>query len=108
MHGEIKHRSGHKFRPPDHVQLQIATATFKLANGRKGQWPCKSGVMQSYFIKNAPGSERSSGGFPIQGISMRPFPGLVHSVPAVAYLLCLNLSAAFSQPGNGLIEIPCI
>ena len=26
-------------------------------------------------------------------------------VPAVAYLFCLNLPAAFSQPGNGLIEI---
>ena len=39
---------------------------------------------------------------------MRPFPGLVNSIPAVAYLFCLNLPAAFSQPGNGLIEIPCI
>ena len=28
-------------------------------------------------------------------------------VPAVAYLFCLNLPAAFSQPGNDLIEIPC-
>ena len=29
-------------------------------------------------------------------------------VPAVAYLFCLNLPAAFLQPGNSLIEIPCI
>ena len=38
-----------------------------------------------------------------QGISIRPFPGLVNFVPAVAYLFCLNLPAAFSQPGNGLL-----
>ena len=44
----------------------------------------------------------------IQGISIRPFPGLVNFVLAVAYLFCLNMPAAFSQPGNGLIEIPCI
>ena len=29
-------------------------------------------------------------------------------VPAVAYHICLNLPAAFSQPGNGLIVKPCI
>ena len=46
-------------------------------------------------------------GPPLQEISIRPFPGLVNFVPAVAYLFCLNLPAAFSQPGNGLIEIPC-
>ena len=28
-------------------------------------------------------------------------------VPGVAYHFCLNLSAAFSQPGNGLIVEPC-
>ena len=38
----------------------------------------------------------------VQGISIRPFPGLVNCVPAVAYLLSLNLPAASSQPGNGL------
>ena len=43
----------------------------------------------------------------IQGISERPFPGLVNFVPAVAYYFFLNLSAAFLQPENGLIEIPC-
>ena len=42
----------------------------------------------------------------LQGISIRPFPGLVNYVPAVAHLFCLNLPAAFSQPGNSLIEIP--
>ena len=43
----------------------------------------------------------------IQGISLRPFPGLVNFVPAVAYQFCLNLPAAFLQLGNGLIDIPC-
>ena len=43
----------------------------------------------------------------IQKISIRPFPGLVNFVPAFAFLFCLNMPAAFSQPGNGLIEIPC-
>ena len=43
----------------------------------------------------------------IQGFSIRPFPDLVNFVPAVAYFFCLNLNAAFSQPGKGLIEIPC-
>ena len=43
----------------------------------------------------------------VRGISKRPFPGLVNFVSAVAYLFCLNMPAAFSQPGNGLIEIPC-
>ena len=42
----------------------------------------------------------------LQVISIGPFPGLENFVPAVAYPFCLNLSAAFSQPGNGLIEIP--
>ena len=40
-------------------------------------------------------------------ISIRPFPGMVNFVPAVAYLFCLNLPAAFSQPGNGIIVKPC-
>ena len=43
----------------------------------------------------------------LQGISMRPFPGLVKFVPPVAYPFCLNFPAAFWQPGNGLIKIPC-
>ena len=43
----------------------------------------------------------------IHGISVRPFPGLVNFVPAVAHLFCLNLPAAFSQPWSSLIEIPC-
>ena len=43
----------------------------------------------------------------LQGISISPFPGLVNFVPAVSYPFYLNLPAAFSQPGNGLIEIPC-
>ena len=44
----------------------------------------------------------------IQGISTRPFPGLVNFVPAVAYLFCLNLPAAFLQPANSLVELPCV
>ena len=43
----------------------------------------------------------------VQGISKKPFPGWVNFVPALAHLFCLNLPAAFSQPGIGLIEIPC-
>ena len=39
---------------------------------------------------------------------MMPFPGLVNLVPAVAYHFFLNLPAAFSQPGNGLILELCI
>ena len=39
---------------------------------------------------------------------MRPFPGLVNFVPALAYLFCLNLPAAFSQPGNGLLRFPVL
>ena len=35
------------------------------------------------------------------------FPGLVKFVPAVAYHFSLNLPEAFSQPGNGLLEVPC-
>ena len=43
----------------------------------------------------------------VEGLTIRPFPGLENFVPAVAYHFCLNLPAAFSQPGNGLIAIPC-
>ena len=41
-------------------------------------------------------------------MTIRPFPGLVTFVPAVAYHLCLNfLPAAFLHPGNGLLVKPC-
>ena len=43
----------------------------------------------------------------VQGISIKPFPNLVNFVPAVAYHFCLNLPAAFSQPGNGLVVQHC-
>ena len=43
----------------------------------------------------------------LQGSTKRPFPGVVNFVPAVAYHFCLNLPAAFSQPGNSLILEPC-
>ena len=36
------------------------------------------------------------------------FLGLANFVPGVAYHFCLNLPGAFLQPGNGLLEIPCI
>ena len=42
----------------------------------------------------------------IQGTFKRSFPGLVNFVPAAAYHYCLNLPEAFSQPGNGLLEVP--
>ena len=44
----------------------------------------------------------------LQGSNVMPFPGLVNFVSAVAYHFSLNLIAAFSQPGNGLIVEPCI
>ena len=47
-------------------------------------------------------------GLNLQGSTMRPFPGLVNFVPAVFYHFCFNLPGAFSQPGNGLLEVPCI
>ena len=43
----------------------------------------------------------------VQGSSKRRAPGLVNFVPAVAYHFCLNLPAAFSQPGARLILEPC-
>ena len=43
----------------------------------------------------------------VQGLTKRPFAGLVNFVPAVAYHSCLNLLEAFSQPGSGLLEVPC-
>ena len=39
----------------------------------------------------------------LQAWAMKPFPGLVNFVPAVAYHFCRNLPAIFSLPGNGLI-----
>ena len=44
----------------------------------------------------------------LQSSSIRWAPGLVKFVPAVAYLFCLNLPAAFSQPGARHIGEPCI
>ena len=44
----------------------------------------------------------------VQGRTIRLFPGLVNFVPAVAYHFCLNLPAAFLQPGNGLLDKPCM
>ena len=42
----------------------------------------------------------------IQGSTRRPFPGLMNFVIVVAYHFCLNLAAAFSQPGNGPVHFP--
>ena len=42
----------------------------------------------------------------VQRFTKRLVRGLVNFVSAIAYLFCLNLPAAFSQPGNGIIEIP--
>ena len=44
----------------------------------------------------------------LQGWAKVSFPGLLNFVPAVAYHFCLNLPAAFSQPGNGNLLHPCI
>ena len=43
----------------------------------------------------------------IQGWAKVLFQGLVNFVPAVAYQFCLNLPAAFTQPGNGNLAHPC-
>ena len=51
-------------------------------------------------------AQKTKQSYEVQGTSKRPFPGFVNSVPAVAYHFCLNLPEAFSQPGNGLLEVP--
>lgn len=43
----------------------------------------------------------------IQSSAERQSPGLVSFVPAVAYRFCLALPAAFMQPGDYLLDIPC-
>ena len=43
----------------------------------------------------------------IQGFNIALFLDLVNFVPAVGYHICLNLPAAFLQPGNSLIEMLC-
>ena len=42
----------------------------------------------------------------VQGSTNRRAPGLVNFVPAFAYH-CLNLPAAFTQPGARLLVEPC-
>ena len=44
----------------------------------------------------------------VQGSVNRRSPGLVNYVPALAYHLCLDLPAAFTQPGDHLLAEPCI
>ena len=44
----------------------------------------------------------------VQGSAKRRTPDLVNFVPAVAYHICLALSAAFTQPGNHLLAEPCV
>ena len=44
----------------------------------------------------------------VQGSTNRRAPGLVNFVLALAYHFCLNLPAAFSQPGARLLVEPCI
>ena len=44
----------------------------------------------------------------VQGSSNRRAPGFVNFVPAVAYHFCLNLPAAFTQPGARLLVEPCM
>ena len=43
----------------------------------------------------------------LQGPAKRLRPGLVKFVSAVAYKSCLNLPAAFTQPGRSLLADPC-
>ena len=44
---------------------------------------------------------------PVQGISMRPFPGLVNFVPSVPYHFCLDLPGCENAAGNGHLVEPC-
>ena len=43
----------------------------------------------------------------VQDSTNRRAPGLVNFVPALAYHFCLNLPAAFTQPGARLLVEPC-
>ena len=43
----------------------------------------------------------------VQGSTNRRAPGFVNFVLALAYHLCLNLPAAFTQPGARLLVEPC-
>ena len=43
----------------------------------------------------------------VQGSTNRRAPGLVNFVPALAHHFCLNLPAAFTQPGARLLVEPC-
>ena len=43
-----------------------------------------------------------------QGSAKRRSPGLVNSVPAVAYHFCPPLPAAFTQPGDHLVADPMV
>ena len=42
----------------------------------------------------------------VQGLPKEYFPGLVNFVTAVAYLFCLNLPRALSQPGKHSLATP--
>ena len=44
----------------------------------------------------------------LTGNLLKAVSGLVNFVPAVAYHFCVNLPEAISQPGNGLLELPCM
>ena len=45
----------------------------------------------------------------VQGsTNRRAAPGFVNFVPALAYHFCLNLAAAFTQPGTRLLVEPCM
>ena len=43
----------------------------------------------------------------VQGSTNRRAPGLVNFVPVLAYHFCLNLPAAFTEPGARLLVEPC-
>ena len=44
----------------------------------------------------------------VQGSAKRQSPGLVNFVTALAYHFCLALPAAFTQPGDHLLDDPCV
>ena len=57
---------------------------------------------------NVLGSEaRVYPGIRVQRLAKVCAPGLVNSIPAVAYHFCLNLPAAFTKPGASTLADLC-
>ena len=77
-------RSARGPHTPSHDQQTLMTS---LNPGVKTHTPTSSGALQSS--------------------AKRRSPGLVNFVTALAYLFCLDLPAAFTQPGSCILGEPC-